>query len=131
MGKIKILYVHQISSIGGASFCLLSILKSLNRDEYEPVVLLKCNGPLVDELKKLEVQVYFLPELCAIPYNKSLFEIKTIIGYWNVLKGCKKFGQFLSYNQFDIVYLNNMMLYPYLKKSRHQKVSCMSGNTGL
>lgn len=121
MGKIKILYVHQISSIGGASFCLLSILKSLNRDEYEPVVLLKCNGPLVDELKKLEVQVYFLPELCAIPYNKSLFEIKTIIGYWNVLKGCKKFGQFLSYNQFDIVYLNNMMLYPYLKKIKASK----------
>lgn len=54
MGKIKILYVHQISSIGGASFCLLSILKSLNRDEYEPVVLLKCNGPLVDELKNLK-----------------------------------------------------------------------------
>ena len=121
MDKKKILYVHQISSIGGGSFCLLSILKGLNRDEYEPVVLLKCNGPLVDELKKLEVQVYFLPELCAIPYNKSLFEIKTIIGYWNVLKGCKKFGQFLSYNQFDIVYLNNMMLYPYLKEIKASK----------
>lgn len=121
MDMKKILYVHQVSSVGGASYCLLSIIKGLNREKYSPSVLLKGEGPLADEFRKLNVTVYIMPELCAIPYNKSLLEVKTWIGYAEVAKGCRKFERFLSNHDFDIVYLNNMMLYPYLKKIKDSK----------
>ncbi len=37
----RILYVHHVSSVGGASFCLLNIIKGLDRQKYAPSVLLK------------------------------------------------------------------------------------------
>lgn len=111
-----ILYVHQVSSAGGASFCLLNIIKSLDRQKYKPSVLLKGDGPLAEEIRKLDIEVYFLSSLCAIPYNKSLADWRTWLGYWHVQKACKQFATFLKKHHFDLVYLNNMMLYPYLKE---------------
>lgn len=111
----KILYVHHISSIGGASFCLLNIIKGLDRSMYEPSVLLAKPGPLAPRLEDLGVQVYYMPSLTAIPYNKRLKSIRTIIGYLKIYKSRKEFRSFLVGKSFDIVYFNNMMLYPYLK----------------
>ena len=105
-----ILYVHQVSSVGGASFCLLNIIKSLDRQKYKPSVLLKGDGPLAEEIRKLDIEVYFLSSLCAIPYNKSLADWRTWLGYWHVQKACKQFATFLKKHHFDLVYLNNMML---------------------
>ena len=112
----RVLYVHQVSSVGGASFCLLNIIKGLDRQKYVPSVLLKANGPLAEELHKLDVTVYFLPSLCAIPYNKSLSDWRTWLGYFHVHIACKQFSKFLKKHHFDLVYLNNMMLYPYLRE---------------
>ena len=56
----RILYVHQVSSVGGASFCLLNIIKGLDRQKYAPSVLLKENGPLAEEFRKLGVTVFLL-----------------------------------------------------------------------
>lgn len=112
----KILYVHQVSSVGGASFCLLNIIKGLDRQKYAPSVLLKENGPLAEEFRKLGVTVFFLPSLCAIPYNKSFSDWRTWLGYFHVYITSKQFAKFLREHHFDLVYLNNMMLYPYLKE---------------
>lgn len=122
MAKKKILYVHHVSTIGGASFCLLNLIKALDRSMYEPYVLLKNNGPLAEELRRLCVEVFYMPQLCAIPYNKSLYNWRTVFGYYNVYKCCKLFGDFLNSHYFDLVYLNNMMLYPYLKEIRTNSV---------
>lgn len=34
----KILFVHHVSFIGGASYCLLNLLKEFDRTLYKPVV---------------------------------------------------------------------------------------------
>ena len=111
----KILYVHHVSSIGGASFCLLNIIKGLDRSLYEPSVLLAKPGPLASKLEEQGISVYYMPSLTAIPYNKTLKSFRTIIGYLKVFKSRRKFKSFLEGRDFDIVYFNNMMLYPYLK----------------
>ena len=116
-----ILYVHQVSSVGGASFCLLNIIKGLDRKKYKPSVLLKGDGPLAEEFRKLDVDIYILPSLCVIPYNKSLKDWRTWIGYWRVKQARKQFASFLKQHHFDLVYLNNMMLYPYLKVIKNSK----------
>lgn len=41
----------------GADIILLEILKNLDKSKYKPYVILPCNGPLVEELKKQNVEV--------------------------------------------------------------------------
>ena len=45
-----ILYVFHCSTIGGGSYCLLNVLKNLDRSQYKPVVLLATQGSLVEEI---------------------------------------------------------------------------------
>lgn len=110
----RILFVHHVSSIGGGSYCLLNIIKSINRSLFEPIVLLCGHGTLVEELCKLEVKVIFLPSLTQIPYNHSLFRIASIKGYLHVFRSLRCFKAVLQREHIDIVYLNNMMIAPYL-----------------
>lgn len=72
---IKILFVHHVSAVGGASYCLLNLLKEIDRYKYEPIVLLANQGPLVQEIEKLGIEIRFMPQLCTVPYNVSFFAI--------------------------------------------------------
>lgn len=110
----KILFVHHVSHIGGGSFCLLNLLKEVERDKYEPIVLLQGDGPLVNEIHKLGIKVMFMSSLRTIPYNQSLFKYSSISTYWSVYHSQKHFQKILCEIQPDILYLNNTMLYPYL-----------------
>ena len=47
----RILFVHHVSSIGGGSYCLLNLLKEVDQEKFQPVVLLQENGPLVSEIE--------------------------------------------------------------------------------
>lgn len=114
----RILFVHQVSTIGGASYCMLSLLKGLDRSQFEPVVILRQEGPLAEEIRKLNIEVHFLIGLPTIPYNKSLLRPKTLYTYSKVERVQREFGEMLSKLKIDIVYLNNMMLYPYLKTAK-------------
>lgn len=111
----RILFVHQVSEVGGASYCLLSLLKEIDRYKYEPIVLLKKEGPLVEELKMLNIQVIFMSSLYTIPYNQSFVRLQTSVTYCKVLFSRKYFAEILRLIKPDILYLNNSMLYPYLR----------------
>lgn len=110
----KILFVHHVSLIGGASYCLLSIIKELDRSVYEPVVLLRSNGPLVDELDKIKVKVIYCPTLWCYPYNKSLFDIRNWLTIYRLYHSLSDFEILLEKCNPDIVYFNNTFLFPYL-----------------
>ncbi len=113
-----ILYVHQVSDVGGGSYCLLNILKEVNKELYTPIVLLKNDGPLVNEINKLGISVYFLKNLSTVPYNKSALTWKNLINFVHLLLSLFKFEKILNELNPDMVYLNNMMLYPYLRVAK-------------
>lgn len=117
-----ILYLYHTSTIGGGSFCLLNILKSINRSLYKPVVLLKNYGPLVDEIERLGIKVYFLPTLSTVPYNISTFTPSKIINAYHIITSFSKYESLLSKISPDIVYLNTMMLYPYLRSAKQKGI---------
>lgn len=73
-----ILYVFHCSTIGGGSYCLLNVLKNLDRSQYKPVVLLATQGSLVEEINKLGIDVHFLNDLDSVPYNLPLLKRSTI-----------------------------------------------------
>lgn len=113
--KQKILFLHHVSTIGGGSYCLLAILREIDRTKFEPVVLLKGNGPLVEEICKLGIKVIIFQKMSTIPYNRSLWKRGAIAQYLRVANSMASFRKLLIEHNIDIVYLNNMMLYPYLK----------------
>lgn len=112
--------MHHISAIGGGSYCLLNILKEIDRMSIFPIVALKCDGPLRFEIEKLGIEVIYFKEMMTIPYNKPLLRVSTLKNYLCVQKSLKNFDAFLKLylGKIDIVYLNNMMLYPYLKTAK-------------
>ncbi len=116
--KRRILFLHQSSSVGGGSYCLLNIIKAINKDAFEPIVALKSQGPLVEELIKDNVKTLLFEEMASVPYNQSIFKLGSVKAYIRVYKSRKRLGYIIKDNDIDVVYLNNMMLYPYLKVAK-------------
>lgn len=110
----RLLFVHQVSSVGGASFCLLNLLKAVDRSLFEPIVLLKDDGPLVNEIQKLNIIVHLMPSMDVAPYNTSFRRPGTWATYFSVIVSRGAFRKKLKELKPDILYLNNSMLYPYL-----------------
>lgn len=114
--------MHQSSTIGGGSYCLLNVVKALDKTIWEPIVALQCDGPLVSELQQLGVEVIIFPSLCQIPYNESLFRFSSIRSYSGVRRSMKAFEALLKEKRIDVLYLNNMMITPYLRPAK--RVGC-------
>lgn len=110
-----ILYVFHCSTIGGGSYCLLNVLKNLDRSQYKPAVLLATQGALVEEINKLGIDVHFLNDLDSVPYNLPLLKRSTIAKYRKVSGSIDGYKAKLKEIKPDLVYINSMMLYPYLK----------------
>jgi len=59
--KNKILFISHSSYFNGAEICLLTLLKTLNRDVFEPVVVFPNSGPLEEEIRLLNLKIYITP----------------------------------------------------------------------
>ena len=114
----RILFVHHISRIGGASFCLLNILKALDRERFEPMVCLASEGPLADEIRRIGIRCIIFPQMSTFPYNRPLAEPSSMMSCIRIAMSLGGFARLLKTNSIDIVYLNNMMLWPYLRPAR-------------
>lgn len=110
----RIVFVHQASTVGGGSYCLLNLVRSIDRFLFEPVVLLKEEGMLADEFRRLGIRVILFPGLTEIPYNESLFRFRSLRAYYDVNRSLDAFERILREEKADAVYLNNMMISPYL-----------------
>lgn len=113
-----ILYIYHTSTIGGGSYCLLNILKNINREKILPYVLLCNEGPLVGEIKNLGIDVYFIPTLRTVPYNSSTLKPKALKNAVNIFQSMEELKHILRQLKIDVVYCNTMMLYPYLRSAK-------------
>lgn len=116
--KKRILFIHQASTIGGGSYCLLNILKEIDKTNIQPVACLAGDGPLRKEIEKLGIEVVLFQQMAAVPYNRSLWTVSSLRTYHRVRKSINAFKKLLVDNKIDVVYLNNMMIYPYLKPAK-------------
>ncbi len=82
----SILFVYHASNIGGGTYCLLNILKEIDRSMYKPIVLLRTVGDLVKEINALGIEVFFMPSMTLVPYNKSYWHRGIIRAYRNINK---------------------------------------------
>ena len=116
--KQRILFMHQASGIGGGSYCLLNVVKAVDKTLWEPVVALKGDGPLADELRKLGVEVVIFRQMAAIPYNRGLLQRGSLKAYMDVKKSIPALKELLKSKHVDVLYLNNMMLCRYLQPAK-------------
>lgn len=114
----RVLFMHQASTIGGGSYCLLNILKEIDKTNIQPVACLAGDGPLREEIEKLGIEVIIFRQMVAVPYNRALCAISSLRTYYRVRKSINAFKSILADNKIDVVYLNNMMIYPYLKPAK-------------
>ena len=108
--KEKILFVHHSSVIGGASWCLFEILKHLDRNRFEPVVLLSSEGPLVGRIRSLDIPVEVDGKIPVFPiYARG--QIRGIVRILESLllypKGFRVFYTHCRRIAPDAVYLNS------------------------
>ncbi len=59
--KIKVLFLHGVTAIGGAERELVAIVRELDHDRFDPVVVCSDHGPLFQELKSIGVRTVILP----------------------------------------------------------------------
>jgi len=117
----KILFLYHTSTIGGGSFCLLNILKNIDRGSITPSVLLIEEGPLVKEIKNLGINVFFLSKMHDVPYNTTIFTISKIRNAFDIYCSLKQFEDLIKEIKPDVVYINTMMLYPYLRAAKRSR----------
>ncbi|MCI0716191.1 MAG: glycosyltransferase family 4 protein [Chlorobi bacterium] len=79
--KVKILYISHSPYYNGAELSLFNLVKHINWELYEPVVIFPYEGPLVNEMKSQNIKIYITPLERWIRYifdepvkNTSLFE---------------------------------------------------------
>jgi glycosyltransferase involved in cell wall biosynthesis len=58
MSKVKILYIHQDGLITGSAISLRNFLSAINRDKYEPIMLLAEEGPARQLYEDIGIKVH-------------------------------------------------------------------------
>ena len=111
--KRNILYIFHVSTFGGGSLCLLNLVKELNKEKFNPIVLLKSFGPLCDELEKVGATVLIEPSMSTVPYNRPLFKLNSIKQIIAIFISIKKVKRWIKETEADIIHINTMMMYPY------------------
>lgn len=74
----NILYLHASAELYGSDYVLLSLLKKLDRNQFNPLVILPFKGPLCEALQKIKIKylIYDLPVL-----RRQLFSIKGLFQF--------------------------------------------------
>jgi len=111
--KTNILYIFHVSTFGGGSLCLLNLVKELNKEKFNPIILLKNWGPLCEELERIGATVIIESSINTVPYNRALFKFNSIKQIIFMLLSIKKVKYWIHKTEADIVHINTMMMYPY------------------
>lgn len=103
---INVLFIHQSAELYGSDKTILLLVKNLDKSKINPLVVLPSEGPLKEELEKLNINVEVAP---VLKLYRDLFKLKNIIrfvkDYWI---GFKKINSLQKKYNFDIVYSNTL-----------------------
>jgi len=104
---LKVLYLsHSAELAGGAEKCLYTLLKHLDREKIEPVVVFPVDGPFKDAVEQLQITTHVSPmewwveTECGIPFHDDAF-----------LERVRKIGEILENEQPDIVQTNSSVIW--------------------
>lgn len=132
--KIKILYIHHGSGIGGAPISLLNLIKKLDLEKFEVKVLFFVEGVICELYRESNIEVEILNASMSYfgHHSKGKISLKYFHRYPGIAANWLKIALhiapgYLSKNkEFDIVHLNSDVLssWAYAAKKLGFKVVC-------
>jgi len=84
MEKIKIAYFHHVTDISGGEIMLVELLRNLNKEIFEPIVILPDRGELYQRIRELGIEtiaINFRPlrKKNPLPFFQTIIELYRII----------------------------------------------------
>ena len=76
----NILFIHQSAELYGSDKTLLLLLKYLDKAKFYPVVILPNDGPLKNELEKVNIEVHIAP---VLKLYRKMFSPKNLITFFS------------------------------------------------
>ncbi len=124
MKKIKILYLHSGAELYGADQILLTTVCNLNKEKFEPIVLLPNKGPLVNKLKEKNIRV----EIMNYPIiRRKYFNIKGMVYFLHdFFRDSKNICTFVKAENITIVHNNTIAVLEGIYVKRKTKVKLVT-----
>ncbi|MGX5819037.1 glycosyltransferase family 4 protein [Chitinophaga lutea] len=87
--KIRVLQTIRQGKIGGGETHVLDLVSTLDREQFEPVVLSFTDGPMVDALRRLEVPIHVI-------HSEKAFDLRV----WDQVR------QFILRERIDLIHMH-------------------------
>jgi glycosyltransferase involved in cell wall biosynthesis len=108
----RILFVDHTAELSGGELALLNIIRHLDRQRYEPVVVLFSDGPLVGRLAEAKVRTILLQLAPGIVRAKKdglgLRSLMRLGAAWGVAAHVVRLARLISHEQVDLVHTNSL-----------------------
>lgn len=111
MPGVRVLFLDHSSALGGGEIALLNLLRHLNREIVDPVVILGAEGPLMEKISRFaETHILTLSSRVSNARKdslglSSLFRIRemgSLLAYvWHL-------ARFIKQHQIDVVHANSL-----------------------
>ena len=108
--KKRILFITHAFGHYGSERSMLDFLKILDRDEYEPFVLLKKKGYLYEELRRMgvEVDIYPMQQWIVHPRDFARWHFRVV--FFEMPKRVKYIMRMIESKSIDLVYTNSILV---------------------
>ena len=110
----KVLFVHYGGAVGGAPVSMLQLAASLDRNQYEPLVVFSEAGPILDFARDLGVPARVVSMPSAFSYGAQVpirvrMLTSFLINFWSTARAAEAL---VRREQPDVVHLNSIVLIP-------------------
>jgi len=104
----NILFVHQSADLYGSDKTLLFLVDSI-KDTVNPIVVVPEEGPLTDELKKIDVEVLIIP---VLKVSRELFKKINILKFpFQIFKAIYILRKKIGKRKIDIIHSNTLAIF--------------------
>lgn len=111
MAKKHVLFLHSSSEMYGSDRSLLSLIKLLDKEKYKITVLLPCEGPLVQELQKIDKVTIRIFEV-AVLRRKNLSFGGMMSYLHEFVRSYHYIRKLIRQEHVNIVYTNVAVVFP-------------------
>lgn len=102
----NILLIHQSADLYGSDKVLLSLVEGLDKSRYNPIVLLPCEGPLIESLRKAGIRCHVVP---LLRLGRSTLSLKGLVKLPFVLiKSLRAISDAVKDEKIELVHSNTL-----------------------
>ncbi len=103
---MNILFFHQSADLYGSDKVLLDLITGLDRRKFHPILLLPCEGPLLDELTKYGIETYVV-DLTRL--SRATLSLQGLLSLpFHAIKSIKAVDLILGKRKIDVVHSNTV-----------------------